>query len=256
MAISDTAVTRCHPRPHAASTSARVPPRLLHDRAAPCSRQAVTGRRPRSLRSGPPHPGGRRRPAYSPPDDHPRPLRAHRGDGDGVRQARAHPVRLSARHAAAGLQGPLRGGAADAGRERQPRVRGARRHLRTAAHGVRPPFDRRQRAAADRLRALRRAVQQRVLRRRADGLRRRGRGDLPRLHRRHRCDRPRTDARPHPVHGQPELFRPVRRAQRVHVGRLRLPGQAVLAGPDRGPGRLADRRRTAGPRVQGRRCAR
>ncbi len=248
VATSDFAITRCHSRVYAASISARVPPRLLHHRAAPRPRQAVAVRRPRPGGPRPPHPGGRRRPAHPPPGDHRRPARRHpRAGGEPLRQTTPHALRLPPRHGPPRPQGPRRGPGAHVRRQRQPRVRGPRRHLRTAAQRVRPPFDRRQRTAADRFRALRREVQQRLLRRRADGLRRRGRGDLPGLHRRHRRDRPRAGARPDPVHGQSELLRPVRRAQRVGVGRVRLPGQAVLPGPDRRAGRLADRRGAAGP---------
>ena len=51
-------------------------------------------------------------------------------------------------------------------------------------------------------------------------------------------------------------YRPVRRAQRVDVRRLRLAGQAVRARTRRADaGRLADRRRPAGRRGQGRRAA-
>ena len=58
-------------------------------------------------------------------------------------------------------------------------------------------------------------LQQRVLERRADGLRRRRRPDLPAALRRPRRRRPRADPRRHRVHLGPHLRERVRRAQRV-----------------------------------------
>ncbi len=174
------------------------------------------------------------------------------------RQAAAHPVRLrkreppcrasrSARRATS--PPPTPASTARTPGSAPPSSCCSRLTRRSSIDGRGPP--------ADRLRALRPGVQQRVLRRRADGLRGRRRRDLPRLHRRGRRDRPRAGPRPHPVHRQSALRGPVGRAQRVRVRRDRLPGQAVLAGPERRAGRLADRRRTRSrPGSAGTPCAR
>ena len=91
---------------------------------------------------------------------------------------------------------------------------------------------------------LRHRLQQRLLgRRRPHVVRRRRRHDVLRLHQEPRRHRARAHPRRHPVHGQPGLQRPVGRAQRVDLRRVRLARQAVRAQADRRPGRLADRRR-------------
>ncbi|CAM5678731.1 hypothetical protein SALBM311S_02166 [Streptomyces alboniger] len=255
VAGSDSAVTQCkgarhdHRRGLDPVFCTIVPPHVL-DKLARGEDPAVSGPARRTLEGDARERGRRRvsgafgRAAAT----------GHEGAGG---PAAAHAVRRRARHRPAGHRSARGGLGAQLGRQGQPGLRRTRRHLRPLPQGVRPQLDRRRGPAAGRDRPLRRGVQQRLLRRRADGLRGRRRRDLPRLHRRGRRDRPRTGPRPHAVHRQPPLRGPVRRALRVRVRRLRRAGEAVLAGPERragGLGRSAPgcwRRGSAG-----RRCAR
>ena len=218
---------------------------FLHDRAAAHPGQAGHGRRPGAVGPGPAHPGTRRRAAH--PAAAERRGRGDRGPAAAGRRGPAGPygLRREAQGHPARPQAARRGRQAVEGRERQPGIRRARRHLRDIPEGVRPALRRRQGAAADGQRPLPPGLQQRVLERRADGLRGRRRHDLPRLHPPGRRHRPRTDPRRHAVHREPRLPRPVRRAQRVGVRRVRQPHQAVRARAERRPGGLADRRGAA-----------
>ena len=85
------------------------------------------------------------------------------------------------------------------------------------------------------LREARRAVQQRLLERRPDGLRRGLRGAA-------RRDRARAHARDHRPHGGSRLRVPVRRAQRVLLGHLRLQRRHRRLGDRRGPAQRRDPR--------------
>ncbi len=91
-----------------------------------------------------------------------------------------------------------------------------RYHLRLLLRDPRARQLRRRRRRAHLVRALRDpgGLRERVLERNADGLRRR-----IRVGRRRR--RPRADARRDRAHGQPALLLPVRRAERIDVGRVR-----------------------------------
>ena len=120
---------------------------------------------------------------------------------------------------------------------------GLGRDLAAVRRGVRPGLHRRTGPAAAGDGALRRGLRQRLLGRRADGLRRRRRRDASTASPCARRDRARADPRRHRAHRRPRLLGPVRRAERVDVGRLRLAGQAARARPDRRRGGLADRRR-------------
>ena len=93
-------------------------------------------------------------------------------------------------------------------------------------------------------RALRPQLRQRLLGRSPARLRRRRRPRLHPVHQARRRARSRVRARRHRAHRRPRLPGPVRRAQRVDVRRVRLLPQAAAARPERGPGRLADRRGT------------
>ena len=165
-----------------------VPPHVL-DRLA----------RTRTPRSPipPADPGARRRPAHPPPADH-----RHRRPGPPTAPAVSDkPQRTiyDARHKQdlPGKKVRAEGSEPGQGRHRQPRLRRARRHLRAVPEGLRPQLDRRRRPAARRDRPLRREVRQRLLGRRADGVRRRRRRAVPRLHHPGRRHRPRADPRRH-----------------------------------------------------------
>ena len=164
--------------------------------------------------------------------------------------AAAHDLRLPrARAAERPRAGAGRGRPADRRRHRQRGLRRARRHLRVLLGPVQPRLDRRPGHAAARLGPLRLRVRQRVLGRRADGVRRRQ--DVRPLHQVARRDRPRAHPRRDRARGGPAVPQPVRRAQRVGLRRLRQPRQAVQARPGRRPGRLADRRRPRQARLPG-----
>ncbi len=108
--------------------------------------------------------------------------------------------------------------------------------------GLRARLLRRRRRTSGGDRPLRTQLRQRVLGRPAAGLRRRRR---PGVHAVHQADR-RPGARVHPRRHRADrrtgLPGPVRRAQRVDVGRVRLLPQAAAARSERRGGRLVDRR--------------
>ena len=196
-------VTQCNGAGHDDQRGLRA--RLLHHRAAPRPRQAGPAEDP--ALAGP----ARRtleRDAFQ---------RTRRRLTTVVR---APAVARAARHRPAqaaphDLRRPARHGPARAARSapratspaRTPRVNRAYAGLGATfellPEGLRPPLDRRRRPAAGRHRPLRRELQQRLLERRADGVRRRRRRDLPRLHHPGRRHRPRADPRRHAVHGEP-----------------------------------------------------
>ena len=121
----------------------------------------------------------------------------------------------------------------------------------------RPQLDRRRGHAPRRQRALRPQVRQRVLERRADGVRRRRRDLFNRFTVALDVIAHELDARRDRRRGQPRLPRRIGRVERIGVGRVRLAGQAVRAQGDGGEGRLADRRRACSPpRSRASRCAR
>ena len=125
---------------------------------------------------------------------------------------------------------------------RRPGLRRARRHVRDVRTRVRPRLDRRRRHAARGHRALRRSLRQRLLGRRAHGVRRRRRRGVPRVHAVDQRDRARARARRHRAHGPAALPGPVRRAQRARLRRVRRARRAVLHGrrtPSRRPGSSA-----------------
>ncbi len=86
-------------------------------------------------------------------------------------------------------------------------------------------------------------LQQRVLERHPDGVRRRRRHPVRELHRRSRRDGPRTHPRGDRAELRPGVPPSARCPERVDVRRLRFPGQAAHGLPDDRPGRLADRSR-------------
>ena len=99
-------------------------------------------------------------------------------------------------------------------------------------------------------------LRQRVLERRAAGLRRRRRQDLRPVHQAGRRARPRAHPRGHRAHRRAGLRGPVRGAQRVGLRRVRRLPQAAAARPGRRRGRLADRRRAVPARRAGAGAAR
>ena len=114
-----------------------------------------------------------------------------------------------------------------------------RAHLRLLPRHVRPRLLRQQRGRARGLGALlrdaRRGLRQRLLERRPDGLRRGLRRAAGR-------DGPRAHARDHRPHRGPRLPVPVRRAQRVLLGHLRLQRRHRRLGDRRGPAQRRDPR--------------
>ena len=113
------------------------------------------------------------------------------------------------------------GGDAVRRRRRGRRLRRGGRGLRLLLRHLRARFDRRPGDEARRDRPPPPQVQQRLLGRHADGLRRRGRADLLDLHRDH-GDRPRDEPRRGAVLGRARVPGPVGRAQRELRRRLRL----------------------------------
>ena len=194
-------------------------------------------------RRQPPRPRGVRLLARHPRDRRPDARDAHgRATAAGAHRRAVRRAHRRRRHRPARRPGP-------GVRRARDRGRGGGRGLRRGGglagdvlRGVRPRLLRRPGGAGDRDRALRPGLRQRLLGRPPAGLRRRRRQGVRPVHQARRRARPRADARGHPAHRRADLLRPVRCAQRVGLRRVRLLPQAAAARPDRGRGRLADRR--------------
>ncbi|CAA9476205.1 MAG: putative metalloprotease, partial [uncultured Solirubrobacteraceae bacterium] len=209
------------------------------------------GRRPPAARRAA-DAGPRRDDAQRPPGDGRPPC----GDGAGPglrRGAAARAGQDPARARRGGQRGPAvahrpAGGRPPARRPGGGRgLRVPRRHVGLLLPGLRPRLDRPAGHGPGLRRPLRRGLRQRLLERRADGLRRRQRRHL------HAPDavpgrlRARADPRGHPVRRAARLPAPVRRAQRERGGLLRRDDRPVPPRGDRRGGRLAHRARAARP---------
>ena len=258
VAGSDRGMTQCKCARHDRH-SVRLRACLLHHRAAPCPRQAGPGRGPGARRARPPHPGARRSRTHPPPADHGH-RRARRGPGEGSRrrQAAPHDLRRPPPHGPARQEGARRGRQARQGHHGQPGVRRSRRDLRAVSGRLPAQLDRRRGPAA----ATRPCTTARATTTRSGTASRWCSATA--TARSSAASPSRVDVIGHELthgvteyDGGPRLPRPVRRAQRVDVRRLRLARQAVHPGPDRRRGRLADRRGPARPDASAApRCAR